>query len=124
MGGFIERQSERYNAAPGDSGFDHKALSQRRAATLAELTSNFAFFDSYMSLSSHALAGYIGLTRHSSASTRALPTLNANSQPWARPVALLATRTSPLVSGTMSLEQYARCQSSKRSAKNASAGRS
>ncbi|CAI7568857.1 unnamed protein product [Penicillium palitans] len=47
MGGFIERQSERYNATPGDSAFVIKALSQKKTATLVELASNFAFFDSY-----------------------------------------------------------------------------
>ncbi|KAJ5960599.1 Phosphoesterase [Penicillium vulpinum] len=47
MEGFIERQSEKYNATPGDSAFVIKALNQKKTATLAELASNFAFFDSY-----------------------------------------------------------------------------
>ncbi|KAJ6187912.1 hypothetical protein N7519_002820 [Penicillium mononematosum] len=47
MAGFIERQSEMYNATPGDSAFVIKALNQKKTATLAELASNFAFFDSY-----------------------------------------------------------------------------
>ncbi|OQE47572.1 hypothetical protein PENCOP_c001G02574 [Penicillium coprophilum] len=46
MAGFIERQSEKYNATPGDSAFVIKALSQKKTLTLAELASNFAFFDS------------------------------------------------------------------------------
>ncbi|KAJ5878580.1 hypothetical protein N7455_002045 [Penicillium solitum] len=46
-GGFIERQSERYNATPGDSAFVIKALNQKKTATLVELASNFTFFDSY-----------------------------------------------------------------------------
>lgn len=52
MGGFIERQSERYNATPGDSAFVIKALSQKKTATLVELASNFAFFDSYVGYTS------------------------------------------------------------------------
>ncbi|KAJ9491428.1 hypothetical protein VN97_g1823 [Penicillium thymicola] len=47
MGGFIERQSEKYNATPGGSAFVIKALNQKKTATLVELASNFAFFDSY-----------------------------------------------------------------------------
>ncbi|KAF4762706.1 hypothetical protein HAV15_005494 [Penicillium sp. str.  len=47
FGGFIERQSERYNATPGDSAFVIKALNQKKTATLVELASNFTFFDSY-----------------------------------------------------------------------------
>ncbi|CAG7990310.1 unnamed protein product [Penicillium olsonii] len=47
MGGFVERQSEKYNATPGDSAFVIKALNQKKTATLAELANNFAFFDSY-----------------------------------------------------------------------------
>ena len=48
MGGFVERQSEKYNATPGDSAFVIKALNQKKTATLAELANNFAFFDSYV----------------------------------------------------------------------------
>ncbi|KAJ5410777.1 Phosphoesterase [Penicillium crustosum] len=47
MGGFIERQSERHNATPGDSSFVIKPLNQKKSATLVELANNCAFFDSY-----------------------------------------------------------------------------
>lgn len=43
MCGFIERQSEQYNATAGDSAFVIKALSQKKTAILDELASNFAF---------------------------------------------------------------------------------
>ncbi|KAL1962502.1 hypothetical protein VTN77DRAFT_9623 [Rasamsonia byssochlamydoides] len=50
MGGFIERQSEKYQETPGQSAFVIKAFSEKETATLVELAQNFAFFDSYVSL--------------------------------------------------------------------------
>ncbi|KAJ5584555.1 uncharacterized protein N7459_004355 [Penicillium hispanicum] len=47
MGGFIERQSEKYSETPGDASFVIKAYSEKKTALLAELGKNFAFFDSY-----------------------------------------------------------------------------
>ncbi|EXJ58517.1 hypothetical protein A1O7_05943 [Cladophialophora yegresii CBS 114405] len=47
MSGFIERQSERYNATPGDSSFVIKAYDPDMATTLMTLAQNYAFWDSY-----------------------------------------------------------------------------
>lgn len=48
MAGFVERQSEKYSTTPGDASFVIKAYSQEKTALLAELATNFAFFDSYV----------------------------------------------------------------------------
>jgi phospholipase C len=48
MAGFVERQSEKYSATPGDASFVIKAYSQEKTAVLAELAKNFAFFDTYV----------------------------------------------------------------------------
>jgi phospholipase C len=50
MGGFVERQSEKYESTPGDAAFVIKAYDQKKTALLAELAENFAFFDAYVSL--------------------------------------------------------------------------
>jgi phospholipase C len=50
MGGFVERQSEKYKSTPGDAAFVIKAYDQKKTALLAELAENFAFFDAYVSL--------------------------------------------------------------------------
>ncbi|PLN74600.1 phosphoesterase-domain-containing protein [Aspergillus taichungensis] len=47
MGGFVERQSDKYHSSPGESGFVIKAYDTKKSATLAEIGENFAFFDSY-----------------------------------------------------------------------------
>ncbi|OOQ91762.1 phosphatidylglycerol specific phospholipase [Penicillium brasilianum] len=47
MGGFVERQSEKYESTPGDAAFVIKAYDQKKTALLAELAKNFAFFDAY-----------------------------------------------------------------------------
>jgi phospholipase C len=47
MGGFIERQSDKYNATPGDASFVIKAYDEKKSQTLANLAKSFAFFDSY-----------------------------------------------------------------------------
>ncbi|KAF2086101.1 phospholipase C [Saccharata proteae CBS 121410] len=47
MGYFIERQSDKYSATPGDSAFVIKAYSQEKSNILATLAQNYAFFDSY-----------------------------------------------------------------------------
>ncbi|GAQ43204.1 hypothetical protein AtubIFM55763_003477 [Aspergillus tubingensis] len=47
MGGFIERQSEKYAASPGESSFVIKAYDEKKTATLIEVAKNFAFWDSY-----------------------------------------------------------------------------
>lgn len=47
MGGFVERQSERYGATPGDSSFVISAYTQDQTNILATLAQNYAFFDSY-----------------------------------------------------------------------------
>ncbi|EHY56032.1 hypothetical protein HRR83_006587 [Exophiala dermatitidis] len=47
MSGFIERQSDKYNATPGDSAFVIKAYDPAKSNTLATLAQNYAFWDSY-----------------------------------------------------------------------------
>lgn len=47
MGGFIERQSEKYSETPGDASFVIKAYSQEKSQVLATLGQNFAFWDTY-----------------------------------------------------------------------------
>jgi phospholipase C len=47
MGGFIERQSDKYEATPGNASFVIKAYSEEHSQTLATLAQNFALFDSY-----------------------------------------------------------------------------
>lgn len=47
MGGFIERQSDKYEATPGNSSFVIKAYSEEHSQTLATLAQNFGFWDSY-----------------------------------------------------------------------------
>ncbi|OQV08704.1 hypothetical protein CLAIMM_12932 isoform 2 [Cladophialophora immunda] len=47
MDGFIERQSEKYNATPGDASFVIKAYDQKKTNILATLAQNFGFWDSY-----------------------------------------------------------------------------
>ncbi|PLB53033.1 phospholipase, PLC-D [Aspergillus steynii IBT 23096] len=47
MAGFIERQSEKYSATPGEASFVIKAYNEKKSETLAELAKNFAFWDSY-----------------------------------------------------------------------------
>lgn len=47
MGGFIERQSEKYSETPGDASFVIKAYSQEKSQVLATLGKNFGFWDSY-----------------------------------------------------------------------------
>lgn len=47
MGGFIERQSDKYSATPGDTAFVIQAYSAEKSHTLATLAQNFAFWDSY-----------------------------------------------------------------------------
>jgi len=47
MGGFIERQSEKYSETPGDASFVIKAYSQKASQTLATLAQSFGFFDAY-----------------------------------------------------------------------------
>lgn len=63
MAGFIERQSEKYNATPGDSAFVIKALNRKKTATLVELASNFAFFDSYVGSSVYTWLRYVLLQK-------------------------------------------------------------
>lgn len=50
MGGFIERQSERYSETPGDASFVIKAFDTQKSSTLAYLAQNFGFWDTYVSL--------------------------------------------------------------------------
>ncbi|GAB5590147.1 hypothetical protein Unana1_05047 [Umbelopsis nana] len=47
MGGFVERESTRYNSTPGDSAFVIKAFSQKHTNILATIGQNYAVFDSY-----------------------------------------------------------------------------
>jgi len=47
MQGFIERQSDRYSATPGDSAFVIKAYDEKKSHVLATLAKNFGFFDAY-----------------------------------------------------------------------------
>jgi phospholipase C len=56
MGGFIERQSEKYNQTPGDASFVIKAYDPKKTSTLATLAQNFAFWDSYVSLREYFFA--------------------------------------------------------------------
>ena len=45
MGGFIERQSDKYEATPGNSSFVIQAYSEEHSQTLATLAKNFGFWD-------------------------------------------------------------------------------
>lgn len=47
MSGFIERQSDKYSATPGDASFVIKAYDPAKSSTLMTLAQNYAFFDSY-----------------------------------------------------------------------------
>lgn len=47
MGGFIERQSDKYSATPGNASFVIKAYDGQKTTTLSTLAQNFAFFDAY-----------------------------------------------------------------------------
>ena len=47
MGGFIERQSEKYSESPGDASFVINAQSEEQSSTLAFLAQNYGFWDSY-----------------------------------------------------------------------------
>ncbi|KAK9371757.1 phosphatidylglycerol specific phospholipase [Lipomyces chichibuensis] len=47
MGGFIERQADKYTETPGQASFVINAYSQKKTATLAEIAKTFAFWDSY-----------------------------------------------------------------------------
>lgn len=48
MGGFIERQSEKYSSPPNDAAFVIKTYDAKKGGTLAEIAQNYAFFDSYV----------------------------------------------------------------------------
>lgn len=48
MGGFIERQSEKYSETPGDASFVIKAYTQNKSSILAYIAQNFAFWDTYV----------------------------------------------------------------------------
>lgn len=47
MNGFIERQSDKYNATPGDTAFVIQYYTQEESSILAYLAQNYAFWDSY-----------------------------------------------------------------------------
>lgn len=47
MSGFVERQSEKYSATPGDTSFVIKAYNEEKSSVLATLAQNYAFWDSY-----------------------------------------------------------------------------
>ncbi|KIX04865.1 uncharacterized protein Z518_05736 [Rhinocladiella mackenziei CBS 650.93] len=47
MSGFIERQSDKYNATPGESSFVIKAYDTAKTTVLSTLAQNYAFWDSY-----------------------------------------------------------------------------
>ncbi|KAJ9494239.1 hypothetical protein LTR99_003100 [Exophiala xenobiotica] len=47
MSGFIERQSDKYNATPGDSAFVIKAYDPAKGSTLMTLAQNYAMWDTY-----------------------------------------------------------------------------
>jgi len=48
-GGFIERQSDKYSATPGDTSFVIKAYTQKESNILATIGQSFAFWNSYVS---------------------------------------------------------------------------
>lgn len=48
MQGFIERQSEKYNATPGDTAYVIRAYNQKETQILATIAENFAFWDTYV----------------------------------------------------------------------------
>jgi hypothetical protein len=116
MGGFVERQSEKYESTPGDAAFVIKAYDQKKTALLAELAQNFAFFDAYVRSDLKTMEE--GTSRlkldYSSPSTPAQPTPTANLQPRDRAVALLITLTRLLGFGTMSRALHAPHRSSNR----------
>jgi phospholipase C len=47
MGGFIERQSDKYSQSPGDASFVIKAYDAGKGSTLTTLAQNYAFWDTY-----------------------------------------------------------------------------
>ncbi|KAK4561567.1 hypothetical protein LTR86_004246 [Recurvomyces mirabilis] len=47
MGGFIERQSEKYSETPSDASFVIKGYNEKKTQTLATLAKSFGFWDSY-----------------------------------------------------------------------------
>ena len=51
MGGFVQRESDKYNSTPGDASFVIKAYTEKETHTLTTLAQNFAFWDSYVSIS-------------------------------------------------------------------------
>lgn len=48
MGGFIERQSEKYGETPGQASFVINAYDDKKSSVLKEIAQNFAFFDTYV----------------------------------------------------------------------------
>jgi phospholipase C len=58
MKGFIERQSEKYNATPGDTAFVIRAYNQKETSVLADIAQNFAFWDSYVCYGPSNLSGH------------------------------------------------------------------
>lgn len=102
MGGFIERQSEKYQETPGQASFVIKAYDEKKTATLVEIAQNFAFFDSYVSLHElFASSGKLTCGRNSLPNTLVRPTLTANSRRLERPVVLWTTPTRQRVGSTM-----------------------
>jgi phospholipase C len=105
MGGFIERQSEKYNQTPGQASFVIKAYNEKKTATLVEIAKNFAFFDSYVRISfpQHAEGPKRtdGRANNSTQNTRGRLTQTASSPRRARLVAMWIIPTSQLAGSTM-----------------------
>ncbi|RQM04802.1 hypothetical protein DH86_00004034 [Scytalidium sp. 3C] len=47
MGGFVQRESDKYNSTPGDASFVIRAYTEKETQILAYLAQNFGFWDTY-----------------------------------------------------------------------------
>jgi hypothetical protein len=81
MGGFIERQSERYNETPGDTAYVIRSYTQEQTSVLANIAQNFGFWDTYVGLGlvENRLRHLLILDLPSMLSIPALPIPTANS---------------------------------------------
>lgn len=50
MGGFVQRESDKYNSTPGDASFVIRAYTEKETQILAYLAQNFGFWDTYVSV--------------------------------------------------------------------------
>lgn len=94
MGGFIERQSEKYNSTPGDTSFVIQAYSPEKSSMLAYLAQNYAFWDNYHAEHPGPTNPNVSLFS-ASALVHTDLTTSANLPPPAPPAAWSTTPTKP-----------------------------